>query len=530
MTTTSFPLRESFPISLELRRLIDAVRFVGSSPIIVGGSVRDWVLGLDPKDIDIECYGQPLEVLEKGLVEAGLKVDAVGRSFGVLKVTVTISSTRCRVCAEPAESNDVIGGGADFFSCGHPQGVTFDVSLPRSDNKVGEGHRGFVTTTDHNMSFRDASARRDFTINAMGLDPCHPKAEALGMPILLDPHGGMQDIKAGVLRHVSAAFDEDPLRVLRGCQFASRFGFTLAPDTIERCRNLKDELATLPVERLWEEWKKLLLKGKKPSLGLQALVETGAIDLFPEVKALIGVAQDPEWHPEGQDDPLGSLWVHNCMVTDQAVRVCDDDGLEGEERLAVMLGAFCHDLGKPAVTRFEAKSNDPDGEKRWRAHAHEEAGVEPTRSFLTRIGAPPGVIEAVIPLVAHHLKPFHLARDKASPSSIRRLALKAPLDRLTRVARADFLGRTTPDALACTDSREIEDIKWLMDKAKELQVADRAPQGILMGRHLIDLGMKPGKEMGQMVKAAFEAQMDGVFADEAGAIAWAKERLGGTTA
>lgn len=466
----------TFPIFPELKSVLDVIVSYGGRPAIIGGAVRDWILGIEPKDIDIECYGIPVETLEQAL--ASFKVDAVGRSFGVFKVTV--------------------------------DGVTFDVSLPRRESKEGHGHRGFMVSADHTMSPAEAAARRDFTINSVGWDYVTNS--------LIDHHGGVADIKAGVLRHTSPAFSEDPLRVLRGCQFAARFGFTMLPETVALCRSLKDELSTLPKERLWVEWQKLLLKGTKPSVGLDLMVETGAVDLFPEVKALLHVPQEPEWHPEGQDHPLGSLWVHNGMVTDMAVRVLNDDCVtDQDERLIVMLGAFCHDLGKPSTTKFERD--------RWRSLAHEEAGEVPTKSFLERIGAPPAVIEAVVPLVLNHLKPFHYARDKASNSAVRRLALKTPLVRLCRVGRADWLGRTTPEAVACTDSRVIPETNWLLAKAEELAVKDSAPKPLLMGRHLLDMGVKPGKDMGIKLKAAFEAQLDGVFSDEAGAIAWAREAV-----
>ncbi len=659
----------TFPISEQLGRLLDAVVVAGGHPYIVGGCVRDWLLGRKPKDIDVECYHVSVESLEKAFTDAGFKVDAVGRAFGVLKIT-----DKPRHMGKPTGMEVAV------------EGETFDVSLPRRDNKTEPGHRGFVTTTDPDMTIEEAGSRRDFTINTLALDPINLHN---GEPTLVDCHGAIADLEARVLRHVSPAFDEDPLRVLRGVQFAARFGFTMAPETIERCKTLKDELKTLPKERLWEEWKKLLVKGTKPSLGLDLLVETGAIDLFPEVKALLHVPQEYAWHPEGwrhetwfhktadesslpwavealvdprsretsllgltksfeagaaeptglvwavgsvaacadkgrwivtkvplagvrsivgssindfevvqgvvtpvavymmhvlrpqeastqfqfhedamkTDSPiasgptgvevsavvvdargasvdgyvktaiflvergighttyattevtLGDVWFHNNMVTDAAVRVLDDDGVDrdDEERLIVMLSAFCHDLGKPETTVFERG--------RIRAHAHEEAGEAPTRSFLTRIGAPPAIIEAVIPVVMNHLKPFHFGRDKAAPSAIRRLAVKVPLVRLCRCARADFLGRTTAEALATTDSREIPETKWLLEKASTLKVKDAAPTGYLMGRHLLALGMKPGKAMGDFLKAAFEDQMEGVIVDEESAIAWAKAKM-----
>jgi tRNA nucleotidyltransferase (CCA-adding enzyme) len=496
----------TFPISPALRSVLDAIVAGGGRPAVIGGSVRDWIMGLEPKDIDVEVYDLSVEALEKAL--APFKVDAVGKSFGVLKVTTqAVYGNQCRYCGEPAKYAP--SSGLDFpCSCA---GQTFDVSLPRRESKEGRGHKGFLISADPTMSPQEAAARRDFTVNTVGWDYITNS--------LIDFHGGVADIKAKVLRHTSPAFAEDPLRVLRGCQFAARFGFTMEPETVALCRTLAGELPSLPVERLWVEWTKMLVKGRTPSLGLYRLVDTGAIDLFPEVKALIGVPQEFEWHPEGADHPLGSLWVHNCMVTDMAVKVLDDDGVtDPEERMIVMLGAFCHDFGKPSTTKFERD--------RWRSLGHEEAGEAPTRSFLARIGAPPGVIEAVVPLVQHHLKPFVFGRSPhASPSAVRRLALKAPLVRLCRVARADYMGRTTKEALAVTDSREIAETKWLLSKAEELAVRDAAPKPLLQGRHLIDLGYKPGKLFGEFLKLAFEAQLDGVFGDEAAAIEWAGQLL-----
>lgn len=499
-------------IPQSLRALLTLLVQAGARPLIVGGSVRDHVLGKQPKDFDVEVFDMPADLLET-VLSASYKVDAVGRAFGVLKVTVRAPCT----CT--------LQGNGHHDTCPvfeeKVHGIqTYDVSLPRTDSKAGEGHRGFVVTTDPHMTFAQAALRRDFTMNAMAWDFQDPET-------IIDPYGGQEDLAAKRLRHVSPAFAEDPLRVMRACQFAARFDLTLDPETVALCQTLVPELRKMSVERYWEEWKKLLLKAETPSKGLYALVETGAIRVFPEVEALLHVNQDPEWHPEGQDHPLGSLWVHNCMVTDQAARVVRDDALTDEtEALIVMLGAFCHDLGKPATTVFKAKDNDPGGEKRWRAHAHEEAGVEPTTTFLTSIGAPPAIIEAVVPLVAHHLKPFHYARDRASDSAIRRLALKAPLVRLCRVARADHLGRTTPDALACQDSREIEDIKWLLERASMLKVERDGPSPLLMGRHLIDLGLKPGPDFKKILGAAFEAQLDGSIVDTESAVSWAKTYLG----
>lgn len=509
-----------FPISDELRLLKTAIQEAGGYPIVVGGSVRDHLLGLDPKDIDLEVFQIPLDKLEAGLKE--FRVDAVGKSFGVLKVQVGKH--------------------------------TFDVALPRRETKAGVGHRGFDVRPDHEMTFAEAASRRDFTVNAIGWD------FKFGY---LDPFDGMKDLESKLLRHVKAeSFVEDPLRVLRGCQFASRLGFKIVDETAALCKKLLPELKTLPVERFWNEFQKLLLRSPKPSIGLNALIETGAIEHFPELNALRGVPEWPEWHPEdywiepghrlddnqkielfkkaavilgervpvGQNyDPklttvyvgsylvgTGGVWTHNCCVVDGAAKVLREDEVEDdEEKLVVLLGALCHDLGKPITTKYV------DG--RWRAHKHSEAGEVPTRTFLARIGCPPSIVEKIIPIVLAHLQPAHFFRDQVGPSTIRRLALKVPLKTLLRVARADHLGSGL--GKEHSDSRMIDFALWLMARAEEVKVADSAPKPILMGRHLLELGLKPGPALGKLCKEAFEAQIDGGFEDEVGAIAWVKTKL-----
>jgi tRNA nucleotidyltransferase (CCA-adding enzyme) len=459
-------LPEPFVISKSLAIVVKAIADAKGTPIAVGGCVRDHLLGLKSKDIDIEVYGMALPALEAVLQKLG-SVHAVGRSFGVLKVTI--------------------------------DGETFDVSLPRLENKVGQGHKGFVVDTAQELSFKEASARRDFTINAMGIN--------LLTQELLDEHGGLKDLQAKTLRHVSPAFSEDPLRVLRGCQFAARFEYTLHDDTIALCRHLKDELRTLPKERIVEEMRKLVM-GVKPSLGLEALKQTGAWELFPELVALDGCLQEHEWHPEGD------VWVHTKMVVDAAAHIVRREKLSDDDAVLIVLGALCHDLGKPPTTVVE------DG--RWRSKGHESAGEPPTRSFLARAGFPESLIDEIVPLVREHLKPhqLHRVRDEISMSTIRRLASRVSIRKLCLVAEADFLGRTTPEAIAGHDPATA----WLMDVAKTLDVAFNKPEPILMGRHLMDRGMKPGKEMGELLKEAFEAQLDGAFADLDGAMIWLDKR------
>lgn len=477
MTTAIHPLPghdRPFAVSGPLAALTRAVVDAGGRPVAVGGAVRDHLLGHEPKDVDVEVYGLPLDALERAL--SPFDVHAVGRAFGVLKVGVRTGSDK----------------------------VTFDVALPRRESKTGRGHKGFIVESDPFMDPRDAAARRDFTVNAIGFD--------LRTSALVDPWNGIADLRAGILRHVSSAFDEDPLRVLRAAQFAARFCFEVAPETIQRCHSLRGELSSLPVERVWGEFEKLILKGRWPSVGLQVLRATGAIDtLFPELSALMGCPQEPEWHPEGD------VWTHTLLVVDEAALIAETEQLEGAERVRLMLGAICHDLGKPLTTE------QVDG--RVRSRDHEAQGEAPTRSFLARIGCPKDLLDDVVALVRDHLKPFQLFRDQASDAAVRRLALRVPLVRLVRVARADHFGRTTRDAL----EREDPAGAWLLETGARLQVADAAPKPMLLGRHLLARGHTPGPHMGTVLKEAFDAQLDGAFGDERGALAWLDARLKGET-
>ena len=242
----------------QLQPILSAIESAGGLPLIVGGAVRDQLLGYALKDIDIEVYRLSIEQLAEVLTPFG-RLDAVGRSFGILKLRL-------------------------------PSGRDFDFALPRRESKIGAGHRGFLAAPDPTMTPREAAARRDFTINAMALTPAGE---------ILDFFGGQADLHARILRHTTAAFAEDPLRVLRGMQFAARFDMRLAPETAALCRALLAEAPTLAIERIWGEWWKWAVKSVRPSAGLQVLAETGWIDLYPELLALIGCPQDPLWHPEG---------------------------------------------------------------------------------------------------------------------------------------------------------------------------------------------------------------------------------------
>jgi tRNA nucleotidyltransferase (CCA-adding enzyme) len=423
-----------------------AVRDAGGRALIVGGWVRDRLLGHDAKDVDLEVYGLSADRLKEVLASFGT-VNTVGESFTVYKV-------------------------ADL-----------DVSLPRRESKNGRGHRGFEVTGDPELSIEEAARRRDFTINAIAWDPLTEE--------YLDPFDGRADLEHRILRAVDMrTFGEDSLRVLRAVQFAARFDCTVDPATFELLRTIP--LDDLPCERIWVEVEKLLRKAARPSVGLALARDLGIVErLWPELHALIGCPQDPEWHPEGD------VWIHTLMVVDGARRRIDD--LPMPKQNAVMLGALLHDVGKPSTTALE------DG--RIRSRGHEAAGVPPATAMLDRLNVHTmdgfDVRREVLGITAYHLAPgsWHKATHPVGDGAFRRLAAKVDLELLARVAAADCAGRTGTFDCSAMD--------WFLERARALGVQHAPPAPLLLGRHLIDLGVKPGPGMGELLKQVYERQLDG---------------------
>jgi tRNA nucleotidyltransferase (CCA-adding enzyme) len=440
-----------------------AIRDAGGRALIVGGWVRDRLLGRDSKDVDLEVFGIDAARLRQVLETFG-RVETVGESFQVYKL------------------GDI------------------DVSLPRRESKVGRGHRGFDVTGDPHLSIADAARRRDFTVNAVAWDPLTGEYE--------DPFDGRGDINRRVLRVVDPSrFSDDSLRVLRAVQLAARLEFHLDDETRALCRAIP--LDDLPSERVWGEIEKLLF-APHPSLGFALMLELDIVSkLFPELETLVGCPQEPEWHPEGD------VWVHTLQVVDQArVRIED---LERPQQIAVMLGALCHDFGKPATTSVI------DG--RIRSMDHEEQGVAPAILFLDRINVHSidgyDVRRQVLGFVAHHLKPgaWYKVRDEVGDGAFRRLSQKVDLELLARLAKADCLGRN-PGQFDCTA------MDWFLERARTLGVEHRPPGPILLGRHLLALGLTPGPRVGEILKAVYEQQLDGKITDLDEAIAAARGMLG----
>ena len=434
-------------LELQAKRIAEAVKSAGGRALCVGGFVRDRILGRGSKDLDIEVFGIAQQTLHALLQSLG-RVDPVGQAFPVYKV-----------------------GGVD-------------VALPRRESKTGRGHKGFAVEGDPSMPFAEAARRRDFTINAIGWDALTDE--------YLDPFNGRRDLTLRVLRVVDpGTFADDSLRVLRALQFAARFDLTVDPATAALCASIP--LDDLPAERIWGEFEKLLLQAERPSIGFALARELGVVkQLLPEMEPLYDCPQDREWHPEG------NVWIHTLMVIDEA-RTRNAD-LDRPRLAAVMLGAVCHDLGKPATTAMI------DG--RVRSPNHEAEGVEPATRILDRLNVRTldnfDVRAQVLGLVAEHLRPsaFYKAKDTVTDGAFRRLAQKVDLELLVRFARADCHGRAGTFDCSVMD--------WFLDRARSLGVEHKPPAPILLGRHLIEMGVTPGPVMGEILRAVYEQQLDGV--------------------
>lgn len=335
-----------------VKKIASAYREAGGRALMVGGAVRDMLLGLAPKDVDLEVYGLPAADVERVLRGFG-DVSEVGKAFAVLKLRY--------------------------------EGMDIDVALPRKEVKTGEGHKGFAVEADPFLDPREAARRRDFTVNAIAADPLTGE--------IVDPFGGVKDLEDRVLRVVDErTFIEDPLRVLRAMQFIARFNLTVEPESFVLMQSMAPTLKEISPERVGDEWRKLLLKSEKPSLGLDFGMKVGAFAvLHSELVDLEKTPQEPEWHPEG------NVWIHSMWVVDEAKKIVAREGLGDEEALVVLLGGLCHDFGKPEVTCTM--------EGRIRSPMHEEAGEKPARSFLRALYIDSTAIEKVVGIVKDHMKP-----------------------------------------------------------------------------------------------------------------------------
>lgn len=426
--------------------------------MLVGGSVRDQLLGIESKDFDLEVYGVDPARL-RSILKTIAPVNTVGEHFAVYKLAFYRPSTD-----------------------GVSERYEIDVSLPRRESKTARGHRGFVIEGDPDMSFQEAARRRDFTINAIMQDPITGE--------IIDPFGGLSDLQNRRLKAVAPeTFIEDSLRVLRAIQLAARFEMIIEAETVDLCRSI--DLSDLPRERTWGEIEKLLTLAARPSIGVAAALDLGVLDnLFPEIRALAGCLQDPTDHPEGD------AFDHTLLALDNAIELAAD--LPKERRIAVLLALLCHDLGKPVTkTLVDGRIAFPN---------HAGIGVERARSVMGTLGvhtiAGFDVRAQVLALVGEHLSPGRMFQDKslASVGAFRRLAAKVDLDLLYRVVRADALARGPASSTEMAD--------WFIARVRELGLEQGPPAPLLLGRHLLEEGFAPGPLMGRILREVYELQLD----------------------
>lgn len=439
------------------QKLARSVADNGGRAYFVGGYVRDLLMGSEGKDIDIEVHGITPVQLEAILDTLGERT-MMGVSFGV-------------------------------YGLRH---YDLDIAMPRSETKTGRGHKDFTVDVDPFLGTFKAAQRRDFTVNALMQDILSGQ--------VIDHFGGVEDLKKQLIRHVNdVSFGEDPLRVLRGAQFAARFQFTIAPETIALCREM--DLSTLAGERIMEELNKALLKADKPSVFFDSLRQMEQLGYwFPEVAALIGVAQEPRFHPEGD------VYTHTMMVLDAAAGL----RASASNPRGLMLAALCHDFGKPATTTVK------DG--RIRSIGHECVGAELAMAFVDRMNNEVKLKKYVSNMVKLHMRPNALVAMGSGKKAYMKLFDEAqePSD-LLLLAKADHLGI----GLMREYGEYEEKLQTMLAGYRELM-----SRPAVTGEDLIRAGVAPGKQMGQAIAYAHKLHLGGVAHAEAllQTLAWLREQ------
>lgn len=444
-------------LARQLTQFAETVSLNRGRAYFVGGYVRDQLLGLESKDLDIEVHGvDPKHVRQ--IMESHFKeVTEQGEAFGVLSTVVR----------------------------GEDETVRIDVSLPRTDSKVAPGHTGFAIHVDPHMGVVAAAQRRDFTINAMLQDILTGER--------IDPYGGMLDLQAGVLRAVDQTlFGDDPLRVLRAVQFVGRFGLRVEPETLALMQVMAPQLQELSSDRKREEWRKLFLSAPKPSLGLMLARELGLFTgPLHVLEQMAHTEQDPVWHPEG------SVWAHTVWGCDEVVTLVEREHLGAEDRLALMLGNLCHDMGKVDTTRRDGAHIHSQG--------HQEAGQVYVMPVLRELGCE-RYAEAVANMMRFHHHPMWWFGKQAEvrDGQVRSLARHIKpmtLRLLSYLTEVDLRSRGPyPEEQADVRTPEIAD--WFRSKAEQLQILDGPPEDIIRGADLLRLGLRPGPVFGQIVRVA----------------------------
>ena len=495
-------------IEPEILRILQELNDKGHQCLVIGGAVRDAILGLEPKDIDIEVYKISYEDLMRFLSCHGI-VDLVGKKFGV-------------IVFRPSSNSE----------------MKYDFSIPRKESKIGTGHKGFEMTFDIDMTIKEAAERRDFTFNALAYDPITSQ--------LYDYYGGVEDLKNKVIRHTSDKFSEDFLRILRGMQFQARFGFEIHPDTIalmkemlkqpEPCTNdfafgLDNEFDQLSKERVFEEWMKWAEKGVHHHLIFKFMRETGLIEYYPMLEALKETPQDKIYHPEGDVEIHTELCLAHLdkLIEETINRPRHTPSIAecipkiyGKEKVVLVLSTLLHDVAKPQTTKEEMKKD----RMTITSNGHESMGGDIANDFLTSIGFHEELITPICNIIANHLAGVNISvitspagQVKAVKKLSRRLH-PATITQLLCVMESDSNGRGKSGFQSVTGGPEIYQIA-----KNHLDVIDKQYEYVLMGRHLIEAGLKPSPEFKIILDNANEAQVNGEFSDVDGAKKWLEEYL-----
>ncbi|MDR3550134.1 MAG: HD domain-containing protein [Candidatus Babeliales bacterium] len=451
MNNTNLPLTTKQAVQKTLynyplvQKIAQQIHQHGGQSLLVGGAVRDLLLGIEVKDLDIEIHKVSLADLETILRMHG-PISTVGKSFGVLRL----------------------------------HGLDIDWSLPRADSS---GRKPEVLINP-NMSIADACRRRDLTINAMAID--------LITLQLFDPFNGQEDLIHNILRTPDPTlFIEDPLRFYRVMQFIGRFDMQPDPQLNNLCKTM--DVNTVSRERIEVEFEKLFLKSKQPSLGIRWIHSLERLNtLFPELYALVGVVQEPAWHPEGD------VLEHTMQSLDAAAALTSYDNAT---KLVLMYAALCHDLGKPETTQLK--------NEKLTSYGHDDAGVPIAKKLLARITHNQGLIDAVCKLVRYHMMPGQFIKSNAKPPAYKRLANKlAPectMQMLADLAYADKHGRNPNSHTPLT--MPLPDIDEFLKKSEGAQVRYEHEKPILLGRDIADI-IEPGPQMGEFLKRAYEIQIE----------------------
>ena len=432
--------------------LAKAAQQQGGRVFEVGGTVRDRLLNRSRKneDIDLEVYGLSADKLEQILNSLG-KVNLTGKSFAVYRL-----------------------GDAE-------------ISLPREDRSIGLGHKDFKVKVNPNLSFVEACRRRDFTVNAILQDVLTGE--------IVDPLNAQNDLNHKILRACDQKhFFEDPLRVYRAVRFRATLGFSLEMDTLDQCRKMS--LENLPEERIFAEIRKMLVEADYPGWGLHTAHACGVLYKDPEITDLLTCPQEMEWHPEG------NVFIHTVLSLKAAAyyrEFLEDD----QDKLVLMLAVLFHDIGKPLTTKIGMEGRKKD---RIISPGHQGAGVKLTEVILNRWKAPHKIIHRVKNLVGYHHRIYDLwkAREVVTPGAIRRLLRDCELQLLKYTFLSDKFGRGQPPSFS-------PEVDWLERTIVELEIDKQKLEPLLMGRHLLELGLKPSPRMGEILDRAYESQMDGEF-------------------